>query len=1353
VIAFCVALAPAARAAVTHAYLPAMSMTLTEGIAKQPGVALAGPAGAVEAMTGDAGHVWLAERLEYAAGATRVDEFDVGSQKYVGQLGEEGGVVQLTEGLAVGHSTGTEQVYVGAGKLGEEVVAVYGPTRELQGVWDGAHTVNGSFTEQGGAQLGALDGVAVDTSGNLETAGDVFVSTHGLANAQQFNVVDVLKPGAGGTEGESVGTITGTCATPGACVGAEAFRKPDGVTVSPLNGDVLVADGNRDECVVGKGECVIDVFKPVGGMPGVYTFLFKLTGTPADGPFKGLGPIAVNASNGNIYVAERESSVVDEFSATGHLIGRLVGTPTGAGGALSRFKNVSSIGVDPLSGDLVVGDVDSERRLGVIDAFGPDVVIPDVAVRQPPANVTPHEATLRGAVNPDGEGEARCEFEYGTTGAYGNRAPCNPPSVGEGEAEVEVLSQPVEGLLPDVHYHYRLDASNKNGESTGECPVDCGEFTTPGPGVTGESAVSITATSASVEATVDPHGKSTSYYVQYSLSSTDGCDTSPASCTDAPASPGVALGESEGGLEVAQHLQGLAPETVYHYRVVAVSKLQAGEAEAFPGPDETFTTQPAGTRPVPADERQWELVSPADKHGSLLLPIETTGLLQAAGNGGAFTYAGTAPTDAGIQGYAESVQSIARRSSAGWTSQDISLPHVSPVGTIAGAGSEFRLFSADLSTAVVDPLGDFTSLAPCVSAPVGERTPYRRENDVSCAGRLGFFEPLLTAEGVLPGTRFGGTQEDVKGLVEVFGGSEDLAHVVLGSPVALTATPGKGETALQGLYEWSAGRPPAEALTLVSVLPSRKLAPGTAALGRENHSTRNAVSDDGSRVFWSEVAVEHLYMRDVTGGRTLQIDTPDPGCLAKAECGQGEPGAIFQYASRDGSRVFFTDTQRLTADAGELPGRADLYACEVVEKGAELGCELTDLTRVKAGSGTGADVQGAMLGGSTDGSWVYFVANGELAAGASHGTCNRATPPVGAECNLYVEHRAAAGWEAPRLAAVLGGEDWPDWNAGGIGLASLMSRVSGSGRFVAFMSDRALTGYDSRDAVTGRPDEEVFLYDAEGNAGTGRVTCASCDPTGARPVGVEYGKLASGLTGLRSNGLWSVEQGIAASVPGWTSFTLAQARYQPRYLADSGRLFFNSSDSLVPEDVNNNEDVYEYEPLGVAGCSSSTSGFSGVSDGCVGLISSGAAAGESGFVDASETGDDVFFLTEGQLVTSDVDNAVDLYDAHVCSAAAPCSSEVQRPAECTTADACRAPVSGLTTGFETPATASLTGEGELAPAARPGLTVAQKLAAALKTCRRKHNRHQRVRCEARARKRYPVKHKKGRQAAGKGRKR
>jgi hypothetical protein len=210
---------------------------------------------------------------------------------------------------------------------------------------------------------------------------------------------------------------------------------------------------------------------------------------------------------------------------------------------------------------------------------------------------------------------------------------------------------------------------------------------------------------------------------------------------------------------------------------------------------------------------------------------------------------------------------------------------------------------------------------------------------------------------------------------------------------------------------------------------------------------------------------------------------------------------------------------------------------------------------------------------------------------------------------------------------------------------------------------------------------------------------------------------------------------LAASIPGWTKVNIGHALYQSRYLSDSGRLFFNSATPLVPSDGNGLEDVYEYEPDGAGGCT--------LSSGCVGLISSGGSSEESAFMDASADGSDVFFLTSAQLLpTQDTDNAYDLYDAHLCSSAAPCAPQAAAtPPQCATADACRAAPPPEPDLFGAPASQTFSGAGNPplptpAPVKPKPLTRAQKLANALKACRKDKGKKKRVACERSARKRY-----------------
>jgi hypothetical protein len=327
------------------------------------------------------------------------------------------------------------------------------------------------------------------------------------------------------------------------------------------------------------------------------------------------------------------------------------------------------------------------------------------------------------------------------------------------------------------------------------------------------------------------------------------------------------------------------------------------------------------------------------------------------------------------------------------------------------------------------------------------------------------------------------------------------------------------------------------------------------------------------------------------------------------------------------------------------------------------------------------------------------------------------------------------------LVAALSDADSNDWAAADSSdLGGLTARVSPNGRYLAFMSERPLTGYENRDAKSGPRDEEVFLYHAaeslEGEAGT--LACASCDATGKRPEGVfDEGQFPGLLVDrpLLWKGRW-----LAASLPGWTRVDLARALHQPRYLSNSGRLFFDSPGALVPADQNGAEDVYQYEPNEVGSCDQPT--------GCVSLISPGSSSEESALLDASESGDDVFFLTAAEISREDGDKSLDVYDAHVCSDAPGCPGpEIGKAPPCISTDACRAAPAPQPDIFGAPASSTFSGSGNLTPPVRASvikvkpkrLTRAQKLAKALKHCRRLPKGGRRNRCMKNAHKRYTSK--------------
>jgi WD40-like Beta Propeller Repeat len=831
-----------------------------------------------------------------------------------------------------------------------------------------------------------------------------------------------------------------------------------------------------------------------------------------------------------------------------------------------------------------------------------------------------------------------------------------------------------------------------------------------GPPTVQASVADVASTSATLQAQIDPNGRDTHAYIQYGAAD---CTTSPSLCTDVPAAPGQDVGSGEFDQTVSIHVQDLLAGTVYHFRVVAVNALN----ETTDGPpDQTFTTQPGGGELVLPDGRQWELVSPADKNGSRIEPFAEGGVIEASAEGSAITYMASAPVGVNPPTNNNEAQLFSARGSGGWSTQDISPPHSAPVGEIIGSGQEYRFFSEDLSLGALEQRGEIP-LPPEAT----ERTVYLRH------AATGALQPLVTGANVPQGTEFGGNQK-AYGDISLITGTPDLSHVIINSKVPLTPNATEG-----GFFEWAGGQ-----LQLVTVLPNGVSASNSGngsgtELGSSERLLRHTISNDGSRVIWSAegqaapFAGHHMYLRDMSKGETVQVDA-NQGDSGSTE--EGEPK--FQTANSEGSKVFFTDGARLTANS---TGGRDLYVFEVTSTGEEpLAGKLTDLT-ADTHTGEGPGVQGVLPGASEDGSYVYVVAEGVLSD--TENAQKESASPGGR--NLYVLHDTGGEWTTTFIAT-LSSDDESDW--GSSNLTELgTSRVSPDGLYLAFMSDRSLTGYDNTDANSGEPDEEVFLYDASSN----RVVCASCNPSGARPTGVfDPGGLEGSLL-VDTNHVLS-RRWLAASIPGWTAVELGEALYQSRYLSDSGRLFFDSPDALVPQDTDGKENVYEYEPEGIESCERSDITFSEKSGGCVGLISAGTSGEESAFLDASTNGDDVFFLTTSKLVSQDSDSAFDVYDAHVCGASAPCSEAPVAPPACTTADACKPAPAAQPAIFGPPPSGTFSGAGNVvgstpvssAPS-KKSLTRAQKLAKALKVCRQKRKQRPRALCEAGARKLYGAK--------------
>jgi hypothetical protein len=709
-----------------------------------------------------------------------------------------------------------------------------------------------------------------------------------------------------------------------------------------------------------------------------------------------------------------------------------------------------------------------------------------------------------------------------------------------------------------------------------------------------EYATAVGTTTAVLGAEINPNFWPTTYYVQYGAAD---CSANP--CAEQPLPPGTPLSGQGKRLYPTDgvELTGLTVGTTYHYRFVAVS---GGGPPTF-GEDRTFRTYGLGLGGLP-DNRAFEMVSPAAKNSgdaakpnSDLVDTNSATPLQASPSGDAVTYASVTPF-AEPQSAPAASQYLSRRSASGWMTEN-----VTPPDSQGETKPPVRGFSSDLGFAAV--IQKEPSLA--AGAVPNVENIYWRDN------ASGAFTALMTE---MPRLKVAKERFCLK----YAGASADSSHVIFSANGALTPDSLEGPEFGFNLYEWTAA-----GLRLVNVLPGGAPDPPSESIdfgsaqeagkcgGSSAAIFHNAISADGSRIFWTDrSAGSRLYAR-LDGTETIQLDTAQPGASGPSGGGQ------FWAASDDGSVVFFTAQNKLTPDAGA----GDLYRYDV---GARTLSSITP--------GPDANVSG-VLGASEDGSHVYFVATAALSGSATAG-----------QPNLYLWREG----EGLRFISTLSNADASDWSKRP---SEQTARVSPDGRHLAFQSVAGLTGYDnfgskcvesSTAPVTYSSGlcPEAFLYDS---AAGGGLICASCNPSGARPAGA------------------------TALQPWKTPYD------QPRYLSDDGsRLFFTTRDDLVPADTNGQKDIYEFERAGFGTCDATNPALDPQSGGCAFLISGGTAGDDSYFVDASADGRDVFFSSPQRLVPADEDENYDVYDARAGGGfppppvpPPPCQGESCKPAPTT----------------------------------------------------------------------------------------
>jgi hypothetical protein len=502
-------------------------------------------------------------------------------------------------------------------------------------------------------------------------------------------------------------------------------------------------------------------------------------------------------------------------------------------------------------------------------------------------------------------------------------------------------------------------------------------------------------------------------------------------------------------------------------------------------------------------------------------------------------------------------------------------------------------------------------------------------------------------------------------------------------------------------------------------------------------SAYNAVSVDGAVVYFTALHVEgcsgsqptvnEVYAR-ISGSQTVAISEPPPADCKLCDT-SSRRSAVFQGASDDGSKMFFLSEQKLLAGAkGENLYEYDFHA-EEGKRVALISADVAGVARISEDGSHAFYVANDVLTTRPNGNgeaaregdynlYAYDTSTGKLSFVAILVTrgeeqelgqelmvnCGKENPAFRKECEEAIPRRLAEQIEA-RTGVTRQDSSRP-------------FEASFDGGFLVFTNARRLTGGEDTSTVG-----QVFEYNTQRE----KLVRASIGECPAPATECAFSERTNN-NGNTTNS----ENAAKILAPNYLGGLQPTEAASARSLSEAGAVAFTSADALTPQAIEGRENVYSYEPEGVGNCMSAS--------GCVYVISAGdeavplKAGAFSRLLGMDRSGSDVFFFTTDSLVPQDTDTQASWYDARIGGGfPAPVS-----PAGCL-GDACQGPLSA------TPATPSAgstgTAEGNLAPplsnpVVRPKpLTRAQKLAKALKACKKKPTR-QRAACAKRARKQY-----------------
>lgn len=549
---------------------------------------------------------------------------------------------------------------------------------------------------------------------------------------------------------------------------------------------------------------------------------------------------------------------------------------------------------------------------------------------------------------------------------------------------------------------------------------------------------------------------------------------------------------------------------------------------------------------------------------------------------------------------------VARRTPTGWVTKSLNPPAAQfPVYDQAGAFD----WSSDLHSTL-------WLVRPIAAKGSNDWTFYVRHDDGTEQGSWFPASPSLA-----------GNSADGTSTGEVVGASGTLDSIIVSSAEPIAPTDGTVNTRVysaqrKSLYRMS--RSPTGAVHVEQLAyqnGATMFTTCTVGLGGAANTARGAYSEDGRTAFLnfgascSGAGVGARVWAWREGQGVIDVSAPrcSPNCSTP---GGGPANVLFEGASRDGQRVYFSTAQQLVSADGATGNalvRRNLYEYDFSRTGNELIPVTTD-------PGTaGAGVR-KLVRLSEDGSRAYFVSTGRSLAGPNA----RNQSPVPGGNNLYVYHRpAGAAQGTTEFIGTLSANDSGLW-AGDSNQRQAITAPH-DGRFFVFASDASLTA----DKLAGDAHPDVYRYDAQ----TDELRRAWTDDPAHNGAQRTAGAAILAVSGQDAgNALWETSRRVSD---------------------DGRRVYLSTMEPLASEDQSGTNDGYLWD----------------AQTGEASLISSGKDPEWGGAGVMSPSGDSLTFMSGVPLVPGQTSTTVAAYVARVGGGFAapdperpPCADDACQPA-------------------------------------------------------------------------------------------